>query len=74
MSLASFVRKKKPSVTCSLTVVAKCMWKHISQAIGIGLGESFETIGSKWLINKKKKFAINVISSAALLGIWKLKK
>ncbi|KAF8647789.1 hypothetical protein HU200_065204 [Digitaria exilis] len=53
-------------------VVAKCMWYHISQAVGANLGDSFESIGSKWLSNKKY-LAINMITSAALWGLWKLR-
>lgn len=51
--------------------VAKCMWEHISLVVG-ELGASFESIGSKWLSNKKF-VAVNIISSAALWGLWKLR-
>ncbi|KAF8728657.1 hypothetical protein HU200_017928 [Digitaria exilis] len=48
------------------------MWFCISQVIGINVGESFESIGSKWL-SSKKFLAVNIISSAALWGLWKLR-
>jgi hypothetical protein len=53
-------------------VVARKMWFMISQAIGLEIGASFESIGTKWLSNKKLS-AVNIISFAALCGIWKLR-
>ncbi|RCV44782.1 hypothetical protein SETIT_9G402200v2 [Setaria italica] len=54
-------------------VVAKVMWGRISQALGLDIGVSFESIGSCWLISNKRFTAVNVFSSAALWGIWKLR-
>jgi hypothetical protein len=53
-------------------VVAKEMWNRISVLVGRELGSSFETIGSCWLSNKKF-VAINILSSAALWAVWKLR-
>jgi hypothetical protein len=34
-------------------LVARKMWFMISQAIGLEIGASFDSIGAKWLSNKK---------------------
>jgi hypothetical protein len=53
-------------------VVVREMWRRISSAVGRDLGNSFETIGTCWLSNKKFA-AINILSSAALWALWKLR-
>jgi hypothetical protein len=53
-------------------VVAKEMWSRISSAIGRNVGNSFESIGICWLSNRKFA-AINILSSAALWAMWKLR-
>ncbi|RLN36127.1 hypothetical protein C2845_PM03G35150 [Panicum miliaceum] len=53
-------------------VVAKQVWTSISELLGLEIGSDFESVGSKWLCNKK--FLVhNMISSAALWSIWKLR-
>lgn len=52
-------------------VVAKLMWKLISQVVGYDLGRSFETIGACWLSNKNI-ITVNIISSAALWSMEQL--
>jgi hypothetical protein len=48
------------------------MWRRISSATGRDLGNTFESIGTCWLSNKK--FAtISILSSAALWALWKLR-
>lgn len=47
------------------------MWISISQVLGVCFN-SYASVGSMWLCDKK--FAIvNIISSAALWGLWKLR-
>jgi hypothetical protein len=53
-------------------VVAKEMWIRISNAIGRDIGNSFESIGICWLSNRKFA-AINILSSATLWALWKLR-
>jgi hypothetical protein len=53
-------------------VVAKEMWRRISSVVGRELGESLESVGICWLSNKKFT-SINIISSAALWALWKLR-
>ena len=52
-------------------VVAKQMWIVISQATNVHIN-SYDSVGAKWLPDRK--FAVvNIISSAALWGLWKLR-
>jgi hypothetical protein len=53
-------------------VVARQMWGRISSVVGRVIGSSFESIGICWLSNKKF-LNINIISSAALWALWKLR-
>jgi hypothetical protein len=53
-------------------VVARQMWKGISEALGIEIGNGFETIGRLWLSNKR--FLVhNMLSSVSLWSLWKLR-
>lgn len=53
-------------------VVAKQMWKSISQAVDFDIGASFESIGTCWLSNKRF-LIVNMCAAAALWGLWKLR-
>jgi hypothetical protein len=53
-------------------VVAKLMWESISSLVGRDMGRNFESIGVCWL-SSKSFISINVITSAALRVIWKLR-
>jgi hypothetical protein len=53
-------------------VVAKKMWGIISDIVGRDMGTSFQNIDVCWLSNRKFS-AVNIISSAALWGVWKLR-
>ena len=53
-------------------VVARQFWVCISEAIGKDVGNSFESIGSLWLSNKR--FLVdNMFCAAAMWGLWKLR-
>ena len=53
-------------------VVAKQLWSYIFECFGFNVGMNFESIGSMWL--GKKKFTVhNILTSAALWGLWKLR-
>jgi hypothetical protein len=52
--------------------VAKEMWRRISVVLHREVGGSFESIGACWLSNKRF-LSINVITSAALWALWKLR-
>lgn len=52
-------------------VVAQLLWDFISQALNLNL-KTFNDIGSKWLSNKNFA-AVNIISSAILWCLWKLR-
>jgi hypothetical protein len=44
-------------------VVAKQTWCLISEVVGVDLGDSFESIGTCWLSNKRR-LVTNIVSSA----------
>lgn len=70
--VAFSVQKEKRVSIFSLTVVARQMWKEISQAVGFDIGSSSESIGTCWLSNKCF-LLVNMVSAAALWGLWKLR-
>uniref|UniRef100_A0A0A9DU72 Reverse transcriptase zinc-binding domain-containing protein n=1 Tax=Arundo donax TaxID=35708 RepID=A0A0A9DU72_ARUDO len=51
---------------------AKVMWYEISVLLSLQIGENFESVGSKWLCNKRF-MVVNIVSSAALWSLWKLR-
>jgi len=53
-------------------VVARQVWLAISELLDTDIGVNFESVGSKWLSNKKF-FILNMITSATLWCIWKLR-
>jgi hypothetical protein len=53
-------------------VVAKQTWLHISDCFGFSVGVSFDSIGGMWL-SRKKFIAHNILTSATLWGLWKLR-
>jgi hypothetical protein len=53
-------------------MVAKQIWVNISDYLEIGYVISFESIAKYWLSNKKY-YVINIFTSAALWGLWKLR-
>jgi hypothetical protein len=53
-------------------VVAKNMWKGLSDIVGRDIGSTFDSIGVCWL-SEKKYVNVNILSSAALWGLWKLR-
>ena len=53
-------------------VVARNMWCVISELLNLDIGSDFESIGGKWLSNKR--FLIpNMCTSASLWCLWKLR-
>jgi hypothetical protein len=52
--------------------VAKLVWSTISDLLGLNLGENFESVVRFWLTNKNHELT-NVISSAVIWSIWKLR-
>ena len=52
-------------------VVAQLLWVSVSQAINLNI-KSFIDVGAKWLSNKKFA-AVNIMSSASLWCLWKLR-
>lgn len=52
-------------------VVAKQMWLNISETIECRCGDDFESVGKMWL--SKKNMVVNIFTSAALWGLWKLR-
>jgi hypothetical protein len=55
-----------------MCVVAKQMWIRISEVVSRDVGVCFESIGLCWL-SEKKFLTINMITSAALWALWKLR-
>jgi hypothetical protein len=53
-------------------VVARQVWANISECLDLHCGESFESIGKRWLSTKKFMIA-NIFTFAALWGLWKLR-
>ncbi|PUZ51902.1 hypothetical protein GQ55_6G228400 [Panicum hallii var. hallii] len=51
-------------------VVAIQILCSISEVVGLKCGDDFISIGKLWLSDKKYA-AVNIISSAALWGLWK---
>lgn len=45
----------------------------ISEALEMNCGSSYESVASLWLSNKKHTMIVNVVTSAALWGLWKLR-
>lgn len=71
--LASFVMRQNPFTHLFFDcVVAKQTWCLISEVVGVDLGDSFESIGTCWLSNKRH-LVTNIVSSATLWSIWKLR-
>jgi len=53
-------------------VVSRQIWYLISECLGVNIGANFISIGIMWLSNKR--FLVhNVITSATLWGLWKLR-
>lgn len=52
--------------------VAQQMWAYLSSISGCLLGGSFDDIGKFWLSNKRNG-VLNIITSAALWCLWKLR-
>ena len=53
-------------------VVSKQIWLLISECLDISIGDNFTSIGTMWLSNKR--FLVhNIITSAVLWGLWKLR-
>jgi hypothetical protein len=50
-------------------VVAKVIWRHVSDFLGFEIGTDYLTVASKWL-HKEKFCCVNIISSAVLRSIW----
>ena len=53
-------------------VVAKQCWSIMSDILGCRVGESMMEVGKYWLRNKKHVL-VNMIISAVIWSIWKLR-
>ena len=53
-------------------VVVQVIWSELSVVFGLNIDNSFEGVAGKWLSNKR--FCVfNIVSSATLSSIWKLR-
>jgi hypothetical protein len=52
--------------------VAKLVWSGISDLLNVSVGSDFESVAHWWLSNKKNT-VINVVCTATLWSIWKLR-
>ena len=52
--------------------VAMNVWKVVTEVIDVNIGSDYESIARLWVANKKF-FIANVISSAILWSLWKLR-
>jgi hypothetical protein len=52
--------------------VAKVVWQHISEIVGMPLGADFESVARLWVSDKKHRI-VNVCTTAALWSLWKLR-
>jgi hypothetical protein len=53
-------------------VVTRHMWGVISELLNLDIGSDFESIGGKWLSNKRF-LVLNMFTSASLWCLWKLR-
>lgn len=53
-------------------VVVRIMWKIVSDIVQVKIGESYESMAGFWLSNKKFT-VLNMISSAVLWSVWKMR-
>jgi hypothetical protein len=53
-------------------VVAKNVWIIISEVLEVGIGEDYESVAKLWIANKKY-VVTNVVTSAVLWSLWKLR-
>ena len=53
-------------------VVARQIWRDIADVLNIKIESSYESIAGKWL-SQKKFCLVNMVSSAVLWSIWKLR-
>jgi hypothetical protein len=52
--------------------VAKLVWPVFSEILGVSVGSNFESIARWWLSNEKNS-VINVICTADIWSVWKLR-
>ena len=48
------------------------VWKLVAEVIGVDIGSDYESVAKLWIANKKH-LVTNVISSAVLWSLWKLR-
>ena len=48
------------------------VWRLVAEVIGVNIGSDYESVGKLWVANKKH-LVTNVISSAVLWSLWKLR-
>ena len=48
------------------------VWKLVAEVIGVNIGSDYESVAKLWVANKKH-VVTNVISSAVLWSLWKLR-
>jgi hypothetical protein len=70
--LACFAMSRKMLDIYSQCCVAKWFWKEVSEIINFPVGSDFESIGKLWLSDKRFK-TVNVLTSAALWILWKIR-
>jgi hypothetical protein len=57
---------------CFSCDVAKLVWTCISEIVKTHIGDSYENVARLWISNKKS-YAINMITSAAVWNVWRMK-
>jgi hypothetical protein len=63
-----FVRKMRVLITSFLCVVAREVWKYVSEYLGYEIDGDYMFVATKWL-SKKKFYSANIISTAVLRGV-----
>ena len=53
-------------------IVAVNVWRIISEVLGVDVGSDYESVAKFWIANKKHVIT-NVVSSAVLWSLWKLR-
>jgi hypothetical protein len=50
-------------------VVAKVLWKYVSEFLGFDIGQNYMSVAPRW-IHREKFYCVNIITTAILRNIW----
>jgi hypothetical protein len=50
-------------------VVAKVLWKYVSEFLGFDIGQDYISVASRW-IYKEKFYCVNIITTTVLRSLW----